>query len=145
MYRLVGFTGTAKGATDFQLRSLARWVRTRQIIQFHHGMCVGADEQAHHLIREEKPETYIHGHPPIDKKAFADVKVDVLWDEDDYLARDRDIVHAVHEMIAMPKGYKEERRGGTWYTIRFALSEFIPVTIIWPDGGLKRVRSRAQL
>lgn len=47
----------------------------------------------------------------------------------------RDIVAETDELIATPKGFQEERRSGTWATVRYALKARKPVTVIWPDGA----------
>jgi hypothetical protein len=41
-------------------------------------------------------------------------------------------------MIATPKGFTEEARGGTWFTIRYARSKNKPLIIVYPDGSTGR-------
>jgi hypothetical protein len=49
-----------------------------------------------------------------------------------YLKRNHDIVSACELLIATPKGHREQRRSGTWATIRFAGRNGVEVLIIEP-------------
>lgn len=131
----IGFTGTAKGMTRAQKSILAHWLPKTTDVEFHHGDCIGADAEAHKIVRQEcTASSVIIVHPPdIDtKRAFCEG--DVILDTFGYIARNHDIVDAVTQMVATPKGFQEELRSGTWATIRYAKKRSVPVTIIWPDG-----------
>ena len=62
----VGFTGTRHGMSGEQLKEFENLIKSKEISEFHHGMCVGADKQAHDFIKSSKIN--IVGHPPIYKK-----------------------------------------------------------------------------
>ena len=51
-----------------------------------------------------------------------------------YLSRNKDIVRETDMLIATPAEAEEQRRSGTWSTIRFARKLGKPVFVIWPDG-----------
>lgn len=149
----VGFTGTRDGMTTDQLAELRHRLSRPQtdwkmFSEFHHGDCVGADEQAHDMMRVLLARYWplrvdIHIHPPKDRRFrahcdegmdFMELRTVRVWDEDDYLARDRAIVDATDLLIGCPKGFDLRSHGGTTYTIGYALKVGKAVVIIWPDG-----------
>ncbi len=135
---IVGVTGTRKGWTQPQRKTLQRVTSelSEPIREAHHGDCIGVDEQFAWLMREEHG-AWIVGHPPTDPKYRAFFPSDETRPERPYLERDRDVVLESALMLALPKGAKEERRSGTWATIRIAWKLWRPLTIIYPDGGDK--------
>lgn len=122
----VGFTGTRKGMSENQKKQLAtvfrKAVENGDVIEFHHGDCIGSDAEADLIARNFGAE--IHIHPPINQKnrAFCFQEGDVQYPEKTYSVRDRDIVNSVDIMIAAPKDEtREEFRGsGTWSNYRYA-------------------------
>jgi hypothetical protein len=133
----VGFTGTRDGMAD------AQFVRFRQCFseshagEFHHGCCVGADEDAALQIADSYALLVkIVGHPSdIASLTSAEAvrRSHQTLPARPALERNRDIVDACDLLIACPKG-PEERRSGTWATIRYARKVGRPVVIVWPDG-----------
>lgn len=119
--RTVGFTGTRKGMSDHQKRIfetiLLAMIVDGNTIDFHHGDCMGADADAHKIAKSLGCEIFIH--PPIAQsmRAFCE---GIYLAPLEYLERDRHIVDSCDILIAAPKSDKEERRSGTWYTIRYA-------------------------
>ncbi len=107
--------------------------------EFHHGDCVGADEQAHYVVREARNNKVIV-HPPSDDKLRAYCQGDEIREEKEYLARNRDIVNETDELWAFPNGSdgaSKKRPGGTWYTIRYARNEaHKKVTIVYANGSI---------
>lgn len=138
----LGVTGTSKGMTRTQkavFRSLIiqpGWYAA--VSEFHHGDCIGADEEAHRFFREDRPTVWIVGHPPIIDKFRAFTDCDEMRTLKNYIPRNHDIVDEIERLVATPKGFKEELRSGTWATIRYAWKIERPVTIIFPDGTIKR-------
>lgn len=150
---ILGFTGSQRGPTLDQLATfewlLLSWApplplastvegealtNVHGILEFHHGDCVGWDAAAHKAVRAHPRPWHIVGHVPDDpsKRAFCD------FDEEraplPYLIRNRMISIASWAMVACPAQRVEQRRSGTWSTIRYLRSARKPLTIVWPDG-----------
>lgn len=135
----VGFTGTQKGMTDDQIVAFLYVVfDLKGIEEFHHGDCVGADEQAHHLIRAARPKVKIVGHPPDDPDHQAFCDVDLSRDPRAYLQRNSRIVTQTQVLIATPGQQQEIVRSGTWSTVRMAGRLGRPYVLILPDGDVQR-------
>ena len=132
----VGFTGTKIGMTIKQRKNFETILRYIDPEEFHHGDCVGADAQAH-IIALEHLDLQVHMHPPIKKGFCAHSKGAVkIYEDKEYLDRNRDIVDATEILLACPKRNKEELRSGTWMTVRYARLQGKDVCIIYPDGQL---------
>ena len=101
--------------------------------EFHHGDCLGSDEESHKIVRNIG-FWRVTIWPPIDPKWRAWCTADVLKLEQPYLKRNRSIMNATSLLIATPKS--ELEKGGTWYTINFARSRRKRVLIVWPDGEI---------
>ena len=122
----VGFTGTREGMTRNQRLALHKALDELTmgfltIEEFHHGDCVGADEQADEIAWSYTDKIVIH--PPIkdDLRAYCIHEVGgvEILEPKEYLERDRAIVDACDILIAAPKSKKREK-SGTWYTINYA-------------------------
>lgn len=87
---------------------------------FHHGDCIGADSEAHDLVRTYFKKTKIVIHPPSDEKERAFKEGDRSFLPIDYLTRNKDIVDMCDTLIAAPETKDEVQRSGTWSTIRYA-------------------------
>ncbi len=129
----VGFTGTQQGMTPEQLRELPALIAGA--LEFHHGDCVGSDEQAHGLALAAC--LWIKAHPARfkGKRAFCD-RCNVVAAAKDPLVRNRDIVDETDRLIATPRWMYEALRSGTWATVRYARKIGRPITIIWPNGNV---------
>lgn len=128
----MGFTGTQHGMTRLQ-KALFEGALARLCPEvFHHGDCIGADAEAHAMVRAAAPKCRIEVHPPQDdsKRAFCDG--DKMWPPRPYLARNRNIVFCCDELIAAPFTQIEELRSGTWATIRYARKAQKPVHLLKP-------------
>ncbi len=130
----IGFTGTRKGMTDAQKQSIHMLRGWNRVDEVHHGDCIGADTDMHHIARNYG--ITIVGHPAVDPKERAFNDCDVLRPEKEYIARNHDIVDEVDVMIATPAETEPKWRGsGTWATIRYANNQVNkPLIIVWPDG-----------
>jgi hypothetical protein len=121
---IIGFTGTQIGMSKRQLGLFEAFLLN--VTEFHHGMCIGADAEAHELVRRFSPLTIIHGHPGLrdvgdrNRSKRANVTVDVLHPEAPFLERNRTIVNLSTILIAAPSTDHEVLRSGTWATIRYA-------------------------
>lgn len=133
----VGFSGTRHGMTFEQaasmLRLLTLWRLEEGAQAFHHGDCVGADAEAHRHAISLGYDVVVH--PPIDGHARA-------WCIGDgvtyrapghYLARNRAIALSTDRLLAAPRTHVPGK-GGTWYTVNFALGCERPVWLVLPSG-----------
>jgi hypothetical protein len=127
----VGFTGTQEGMSASQCaRVIDLLLKLRLgMTHFHHGDCIGADEQAHQIIRAIAPTVLVVGHPPSNPAKRAFCQCDILMEEKPYLERNQDIVAACELLIATPKG-PETLYSGTWATVRAARRKGIRIDIV---------------
>jgi hypothetical protein len=130
----IGFTGTQRGMTEPQKRTLHALLKAHNGTALHHGDCVGADAEAHDVARAIGLDITIHP-PRIDAKRAWKTSADVRKPRD-YLARNKDIVRETAMLIATPSEEVEQLRSGTWSTVRFARELGRPVYVIGPDGTL---------
>jgi hypothetical protein len=116
----IGFTGTQTGMSQHQKEQFVLKLFELGITEFHHGDCVGADAEAHDIVREFFPVAKIETHPCniTSKRAFK--KADVVHLVKPPLDRNKDIVDATDLLIGAPKEDTEVLRSGTWSTIRYA-------------------------
>jgi hypothetical protein len=134
-----GFTGTRNGMTDAQKEEFVCLLATLGVTEFHHGDCVGADDEAANICREfQLGKGVIIAHPPINEKSRA-------WNRfatetrhpKPYHERNHDIVDETEVLIATPFERKRQAFGGTWSTVRYAESKQKRVYVILPDGSLE--------
>lgn len=128
----VGFTGTQQGMTPFQIETFTKLISELKPDQFHHGDCVGADAQAHNLVRGLFPACKIVLHLPDDPRKRAFCLGDQVKRGLPYLVRNRNIVVFSDVLIATPRTREEELRSGTWATIRFAKKIGRKLHVIFP-------------
>jgi hypothetical protein len=136
---IIGFTGTRQGMTQNQRISFVQnTCYFVEDVEFHHGDCVGADEQAHLLIVAHAKKIVIH--PPSDDKlrAFCDRfsanlnTLIVVMPDRSYIDRNHDIVNSCDMLIAAPAQNYNILRSGTWATIRYARERGKRVNILYP-------------
>lgn len=142
----LGFTGTQAGMTLQQKKTFLQeleFLRSFNLgsdIEFHHGDCIGSDEQADGIVRIFLPKPWlIVIHPPLDeiKRAFCKGESTTILESKDYLERDKDMVKEIQLLIATPSR-EEYQRSGTWATVRMARKAKRPHNIIMPDGSIRR-------
>src|SRR5215467_3233823 len=109
----IGFRGTRDGMTGQQKEALRQVLAEYRPDEFHHGDFVGADAEAHEIVRRAYSGTRIVIHPPIKKTLRAFCQGDELRPARGYIARNRDIVGTCDMLVAAPKSM-EEQLGGTW-------------------------------
>lgn len=131
----IGFTGTRHGMSNVQKKELKKIVDNKDFCEFHHGRCVGSDEQAHEYIETIKDARSIKivGHPPKFKGSMSHCKCDYMMKADEYLKRNHNIVDHTDILIATPDT-KEKLRSGTWSTIRYARKKEKRIYIIHKNG-----------
>lgn len=133
----IGFTGSQLGMSHRQIKvfktimlNLLMNIRT-----FHHGGCIGSDKQAHDTLFKmrnnisfnltyplnENIKIIVHPSNNLVKRADCILNInDELLDGKPPLERDMDIAKSCDILFATPRTLKEERRSGTWATIRYA-------------------------
>lgn len=139
----IGFTGTREGMTENQKIFLEAYFKIVKSLQeadfcFHHGDCIGADEQAHRILYDNIGGRLIYLHPPHNDKLRAklDSECSYVYPTRQYLERNHDIVDATDYLIAAPKEAEETTKSGTWATIRYAKKQKKNVIIVRPDGSI---------
>lgn len=131
----VGFTGTQVGMTLSQ-KVVVEWLlKQLHPTTIHHGDCIGADYEFHHLASPVVPFCTIH--PPIKSNKRAFCMSTLLAESKDYLDRNRDIVDESQVLIATPKEAEMQIRSGTWYTIRYARKQRKHLYIVFPNGVVR--------
>lgn len=132
---IVGFSGTQDGMTQRQTERFAAELYALSG-SFHHGDCVGSDEQAHRIARGAG--WWIVIHPPLKPSKRAWCVGDEVLPAKPYIARNHDIVDATELLLATPRTMSETVRSGTWATVRYARRLRRPVIVIYPDGSVSR-------
>lgn len=128
----VSFTGTRAGMTSEQHSEVAAWLEKFYFSpddEFHYGAAIGADDEA--AILADQIGFQVVAHPAEEGGA---VPIGHVLPERPALKRNPDIVDAGAVLLATPRLGCEERRSGTWATIRYARRIGKDVTIIWPSG-----------
>lgn len=128
----IGFTGTQIGMTAIQCGLFLSRSRELQPTEFHHGDCIGADYNAHNIIRYHFPLCRVVIHPPIIERKRTFCSADFMHEPLDYLVRNKNIVNATDILIAAPKSHVESLRSGTWSTVRYANKIGKKVILIFP-------------
>jgi hypothetical protein len=123
----VGFTGTHKGAEAPQLaeaKEKLKKLKEEGFDEFHHGACIGADEQVAKIAKELGFRVVAHPGLASDPKNLLYRSEwtgnDEVREAKPFIARDHDIVDETAVMLATPLSYTEVTRSGTWTTVRYA-------------------------
>lgn len=133
----IGFTGTQEGLTNQQVIQMRRTLVEHEVLELHHGDCIGADLATHCLaevLMQCGHQVRIVLHPPSDPKKRAFCPAHEIRPTFPYIVRNHNIVDAVEYMLAAPSTQEEIVRSGTWATIRYAKKQGVPLRIIYPDG-----------
>ncbi len=134
----VGFTGTGRGMTAWQARSVGEILRKwdNRSPEFHYGLCYGADDQA--ARRARRLGYRLVAHPGPDPARRGKVMPDEMREPLPFLERNTNIAQEANVVVATPFGgpeIGEKLRSGTWSTIRRARKFRRPLWIVWPDGS----------
>lgn len=134
--RSVAFTGSSSPVSLVQLEIVGRLLRAfaaaadGERVEFHHGDCIEADENAAKAARDAG--LWVVGHPPRNPAKRAWVACDELRPADEYVARNGHIVTAGDVLVSTPQQNHEELRSGTWATIRRGRKACLPVIVVGP-------------
>lgn len=135
----IGFTGTQHGLTNGQHAALeAHMKRLRETHTeacLHHGDCIGADAEAHEIATRLGFEREIHPPTSSSKRVFCEGNR--THEPKAYLDRNHDIVDACSLLLATPSGPVEQRRSGTWATVRYARKKGKRIWLFFPDGACR--------
>lgn len=126
---VLGFTGTRSGMSAYQRQNFIDRITETPPDEFHHGDCIGSDQEAHDLIRQYCPNTKIVIHPPVDNRLRAYCKGDEWREPQTHFARNRNIVNASTGLIATPWSTTIQT-GGTWYTYMYAIKKKVPALML---------------
>lgn len=133
-HTVVGFTGTQKGMTRYQKMKVANFIYAKKSIyrtvDFHHGKCIGADEEA--FVIASLFECVTFAHPPTDQRKMFDQDSDYELVAYPFLQRNKHIVDACDVLIATPFEREERLRSGTWSTWRYAKEQDKEIELILP-------------
>lgn len=129
------FTGTQRGMTDQQEARVAERLRATMPELLCHGDCIGADEQVHDLCCALGIRVSLNPCTITSKRAYCGGPVvHCRHDPLDPLVRNQRMVDRCDALLAAPAEMAEERRSGTWSTVRKARKARVPVVIVFPDG-----------
>lgn len=130
----ISFTGTRDGMSLNQKVNLVNLLNIYKPESFSHGCFIGADIEAHQIVRETLGFTcdilvYPSNHPTT--KALIPNDSDYVAPCKNPLERNKDIINNGKDLlIACPKANKEILRSGTWAAIRYARKNNIKVIVI---------------
>ncbi len=141
----IGFTGCRAGPTIVSRKKFIEVIQRLSPDIFHHGACVGWDEESVVIVRRFFWNCQIIAHPGISAKARHGDKnpdrsevamklSDKIEREDTHFSRNRTIVNLSDWMVGCPPTFEVQDKGGTWYTIGYAEGQNKPISIITPDG-----------
>lgn len=136
----LGFTGTRNGMSELQKRVVSSILSSHHIhckVFALHGDCVGADEDFYDLATKHNFVTVAY--PPINNKYRAFTRSKHVKEPQEYLERDRWIVHDAHFLIGCPNNFEPVKGSGTWYTINHAKITKTDHVIVYPTGATEKV------
>jgi hypothetical protein len=113
---IIGVTATRKGLSESQLRYFREYLSPGDVV--HHGDCIGGDEQLDQIAKEAGCRRVAHPCTLSGQRAFCDCEE--IRDAKPPIVRNHDIVNEVQVILAFPSSRTEQRRSGTWATIRYA-------------------------
>lgn len=137
----LAFTGTRKGMTDAQKRTVKQLLQAIDPKVVDHGCCEGADRDFH-LLCEMHTDAHVHGWPSVLHQQYEWAMENIhtfytVHQPMQPLARNQKMRERAKIVIACPKEDTEpsaQRAGGTWSMIRQTRKDLILLFIVWPDG-----------
>jgi hypothetical protein len=128
----IGMSGSRDGMSDKALLVLQQFLKSNDIVEVHHGDCVGSDTIFHDQSVSFNIRTIAH--PPNNDSNRSLCKSDTIRQVKPYLVRNKNIVDETDMLIAIPSTKDEIIRSGTWSTIRYAKKTNKKILIIFQDG-----------
>lgn len=140
----IGFTGTRDGMNDIQSKTFVHLFTgfrkfDNKITELYLGDCIGADQQAGHIIFKHAKNPFKcyllpSDIPPMQGHLEKSFPSCIRIPEAPPLQRDEHLVDPIEVLFATPKESEKQVRSGTWYTIRYAKQHYKSIYIIYPDG-----------
>ena len=131
----IGVTGTRHGANVRQLSLIYDILKqVKQPSEFHHGDCIGVDNQTAHMAL--RLGFKIICHPPLIKTLRSYFPSHEYRLENSFLERNRNIVDETELLIVVPSEMTRQPRGGTWYTYDYAKRHGKHIQLILPIDPL---------
>jgi len=130
----IGFRGTREGMTERQKQGLRQVLAEYRPDEFHHGDFVGADAEAHEIVRTTYPAIPVVIHPPSRKSLRAFCQGDEQRPARGYIARNRELVATCDLLVAAPKSMEDQQMSGTWALIRYARIRRVTVVVLNPEA-----------
>jgi hypothetical protein len=135
----IGVTGTRNEPMQEQLEGVHKFLnaalthcRTNDdILELHHGDCVGADAAVANMAKAMG--IFIVCHPPLKHDLRAQVPSHEYRTPKSYFERNRAIVNETDFLIAVPFQTSPQKKGGTWYTVDYANKQGKKVKVIYPN------------
>lgn len=140
---ILGFTGTRRGMTGAQQRTVARLIAqvagaSESAVVGLHGDCVGADVDFHLLCRRVGLQVTCRPCTLDDYRAHTDARI--IAPPERPMARNRKIVADADFVMGCPPNREIIKRGsGTWATIGMALSARKKLYVVYPMGDFLHV------
>lgn len=139
---ILGVTGTRYGLSRGQSEALAAWLYDHGpgASELHHGCARGADSAIALAARGLLPGLWIVAHPGDDPRWTCEAAKrasSLVLPEKANLERNADIVQACSVLAACPRTDYEERRSGTWATVRRARRAGRRLVVFCPDGRVE--------
>lgn len=125
----IGITGTREGMNELQFQKLIEYLETDELLEIHHGDCVGVDAEV--AVYAKMLGHRIVCHPPSNEKLRAFTDYDECRPAYGYLQRDRNIVDSVDMLLVIPLTNVKKRGSGTWYTHDYAVQQNLPTEILY--------------
>lgn len=138
MVFILGFTGSRRGATAQQLHSIRACLQkllkthTRSDLFALHGDALGADAQFDSMCQDLGIQRVCRPCFLDEQRAFTSATV--LVEATMPLERNKLIVADCNQLLACPNSFEEEKRSGTWATVREAKHRKKRVVVVLPDG-----------
>lgn len=148
----LAFTGTRRGMNELQRAGVLKVfimvtaAANGTKVKLHHGCAKGSDMQAHGIMFRRGQSTFKLYPSNDEQRAWAEGQVNRRTHEMEVmpvmepLVRNRLMNDNTRLLVATPRLVIEERRSGTWATIRHARSLEHQIYIIWPNGVVRSER-----
>lgn len=135
---ILGVSGTRSRPSDMQIAFLEKAISYSEVIEVHHGDCVGLDNWAHNLAIKHHKLIVVHP-PDVEKwRAYCTNKNATILPVKWYTNRNLDIILASDICLAFPFSREWASSRGTYNFVDVATKHKKSLIIVHADGGLER-------